>query len=455
MKVSGVNLNNNSKSNISMKQHMVIAPPSKAEIFYSEHKAITYSSAVLAAGLGVIYASKGRPVSKLAKSIASSMGKLSDTQVNPNRLSCIMSGEELLKMLPRLKKASYEATADNMKKGVYRADLHSHSNYSDGVGLVKNLLDDATDYADFLYSKTKNKFIYALTDHDTVNGLQEAMTIISGNPVRYKNLDFVPAIEVSFAHSAPKSGNECEVSELLVYGINPYSPKINEFLGKIHQKRSNMLNNFINEAKNINSLAKFSVEEFSKYYEYEKYGNMMNLHWRAYHYVQTKHAVTKYAHNTHQDPEALYRQIMEDSKGASVGMLHDKGKLPMDIGESEDFQSIFKKYAPHFENGKLIAPSENTFEEVIEAFKDEKGIFMAFAHPAYFAERVENPKETLKYFIENSKGLIKASESFHQAYDTRIKPDVVESLQKQTEKLGLLNLGGQDNHKGKLFEITI
>ena len=146
---------------------------------------------------------------------------------------------------------------------------------------------------------------------------------------------------------------------------------------------------------------------------------------------------------------------MEDSKGASVGMLHDKGKLPMDIGESEDFQAIFKKYAPHFENGKLIAPSENTFEEVIEAFKDEKGIFMAFAHPAYFAERVENPKETLKYFIENSKGLIKASESFHQAYDTRIKPDVAESLQKQTEKLGLLNLGGQDNHKGKLFEITI
>lgn len=436
-----------------MARHRVILPPSKAEIFYSEHKAITYSSAVLAAGLGVIYVSKGRPISKLAKSIAGSMSKLSESQVNPSRLSCIMSGEELLKMLPRLKKASYEATADNMKKGVYRADLHSHSNYSDGAGLVKNLLDDATDYADSLYARTKNKFIYALTDHDTVNGLKEAINIIAGNPARYKSLDFVPAIEVSFAHSAPKSDNECEISKLLVYGINPYSPKINEFLNKISQKRADMLNNFINDAKNLNLLAKFSIEEFSKYYEYEKYGNMMNLHWKAYHYLQTKHAVTQYARKINQNPETLYSQIMEDSKGASVEILRAKRKLPINIGESDDFQVIFEKYAPHFENGKLVASGENTFEEVIEAFKDEKGVFMAFSQPAYLSEKVENPAETLKYFVENSKGLIKASESYHQAYDSRISPDIIESLQKQTEQLGLLNLGGQDNHKGKLFEV--
>ena len=80
---------------------------------------------------------------------------------------------------------------------------------------------------------------------------------------------------------------------------------------------------------------------------------------------------------------------------------------------------------------------------------------MAFAHPAYLAEKVENPAETFKYFIENSKGLIKASESFHQAYNERISPDIIESLQTQTEKLGLLNLGGQDNHKGKLFKLTM
>ena len=204
MKVSGVNLNNS----ISMKQYRIIAPPSKAEIFYNEHKPATYSSAVLAAGLGIIYLAKGRHVSQLAKSIAGSMSKLSDTTVNPARLSCIMSGDELLKVLPRLTKSSYEATASNMQKGVYRADLHSHSTYSDGEGLVKNLLDDATDYADSLYSRTKNKFIYAITDHDTVKGLKEIMGIIAGNPVRYKNLHFVPALEVSFVHSAPKSNNK-------------------------------------------------------------------------------------------------------------------------------------------------------------------------------------------------------------------------------------------------------
>ena len=53
-----------------MKQYRIIAPPSKAEIFYNEHKPATYSSAVLAAGLGIIYLAKGRHVSQLAKSNA-------------------------------------------------------------------------------------------------------------------------------------------------------------------------------------------------------------------------------------------------------------------------------------------------------------------------------------------------------------------------------------------------
>ena len=451
MKVSGVNLNNS----ISMKQYRIIAPPSKAEIFYNEHKPATYSSAVLAAGLGIIYLAKGRHVSQLAKSIAGSMSKLSDTTVNPARLSCIMSGDELLKVLPRLTKSSYEATASNMQKGVYRADLHSHSTYSDGEGLVKNLLDDATDYADSLYSRTKNKFIYAITDHDTVKGLKEIMGIIAGNPVRYKNLHFVPALEVSFVHSAPKSNNKCEVSELLVYGINPYSAKINQFLDKIRRKRTDMTINFINDASKKNSLAKFSIEEFSNYYEIEKYGNQMNLHWRIYHYIQTKQAVTQLASRENKDPNILYQQIMEGCKGASVGLLHDRGKLPADIGESDVFRSIFQKYSPHFdEKGELLAPGENTFEEVMEAFKDEKGVFMAFAHPAYLSEKVENPTETLKYFTEHSKGLIKASESFHQAYRSHIKQDDVEAFQKATEKLGLLNLGGQDNHNRQLFKLT-
>lgn len=449
MKVSPVNLSN---SNVSMQHRRTFtAPPSKARIFYNDHKATTYSSGILAAGVGTIYLLNSRHISTLAKSIARSMSKISADTVDPKRLASIMSGDELLAKLPHLSKINYKASPDNIQKGILKADLHSHSNYSDGEGLVKNLLDDATDYADVLFTKTKQKFIYALSDHDTVEGLKEAMTIMAGNPQRYQNLNFVPAIEVSFAHKASKTGNPCEIAELLVYGINPYSAKVNQFLDNIRKKRTDMIQNFIKDASKECPLTKFSFEEFSKYYEFEKYGNLMNIHWRVYHYTQTKHAITQYASKINKDPELLYNKIMENSKGASIGKLHDEGKLPADIQESQNFKDIMHKYEPHVENGKIIASSENTFEEVINAFKDEKGIFMAFAHPYYYAERVDNPVEGLKYFMEHSHGLIKGSESYHQAYQSRIKPDDIEHLQKETEKLGLLNLGGQDNHKRKLF----
>lgn len=450
MKVSSIN---SSSTNIAMQQRRTFTPPpSKARIFYNDHKATTYSSGILAAGVGVIYLLNTKHISTLAKSIAHSMSKISAEPVAPKRLASIMSGDELLTKLPHLTKTNYEATPENIQKCILKADLHSHSNYSDGTGLVKNLLDDATDYADVLFNKTRQKFIYALSDHDTVEGLKEAMTIMAGKPERYNNLNFVPAIEVSFAHKAEKTGNPCEIAELLVYGINPYSPKVNKFLDNIRQKRTDMIHNFIKEASKACPLTKFSFDEFSKYYEFEKYGNLMNIHWRVYHYAQTKHAVTQHASRMNQNAELLYAKIMENSKGASIGKLHDDGKLPADIQESEAFKDIMHKYEPHVENGKIIASSENTFEEVINAFKDEKGIFMAFAHPYYYAERVDNPAEGLKYFMEHSNGLIKASESFHQAYQSRIRPEDIENLQKETEKLGLLNLGGQDNHNRKLFE---
>lgn len=414
-------------------------------------KSVAYSAGIVGIGLGLFYWLSRKNISPFAKSLAKSMSEVTGNKIHAKNLTCVMDGDELLKTIPKLQKKNYEFTPDNVKNGIFTADLHSHSNYSDGKGVVKNLLEDAAEYADSLYKKTKQKFIFALTDHDTANGVKEALEIISSNPERYKNLRFVPGIEISFAHSASKSKNPCETSEILVYGINPYSENVSKFLNKIKEKRNSMINGFIQESSKKCPLTKFSFDEFSKYYEYERYRNLMNIHWRVYHYAQTKHAITRYAGKVHQEPDILYAQIMKDSKGASVGILHENGKLPKDITETNDFAGILKKYAPHFEHQKLIASSENTFEEIIEAFKNEKNIFMAFAHPCCYAEHVKNPAEGLKYFVEHSSGLIKASESYHQAYKSNFKTSDIQDLQTNTESLGLLNLGGRDNHNEKLF----
>ena len=64
-----------------------------------------------------------------------------------------------------------------------KADLHMHSVHSDGTYEVKNLLD---------YAKTKGLDIVALTDHDSVEGVSEAVDY--GKKIGIK---VIPAMELS------------------------------------------------------------------------------------------------------------------------------------------------------------------------------------------------------------------------------------------------------------------
>lgn len=406
--------------------------------------------ATLAITFGSYQIIKSKP-SAYVKTLAESMGSAKNRTINPKNLSPIASSEELLGMLSKLENKNYVFNPENLKNGVFRADLHSHSIHSDGDGFVKNLLDDAAEYADKLYSKTRQKFVFALTDHDTVSGLKEALDIIEANPQKYKNLRFVPGVEVSFAHKVHNSSNTCEMSELLVYGVNPYSDKVNKFLDGIRQKRIDMVHNYFAELAEKYPQTKFSFDEFVKFYEFKKYGNVMNIHWRAYHYAQTKHAITQHANKFGKNPEEYYSKIMTDKQNPSVGYLKETVNELQKICEDAEITKIFQKYKPHFENGKLIASSENTFEEIISAFKDEPNIFMAFSHPCWYARTVQNPIEGLKYYVEHSNGLIKASESFHQVYKNPVTDDFISKIQQATENLNLLNLGGRDNHGTRLF----
>lgn len=426
-----------------------IKPPSHNGIPYK--KPLSYSAAAASLMTGFYCIFNRKKPTEYMKTLAKSMSDNLGQNIKPKSLTSVISGKELLDCIPKLNKQNFTYTPENLENGVFLADLHSHSNHSDGNGTIKTILDDAADYADKLYKKTKQKFIFALTDHDTVEGCKEALQIISKNPKRYKNLQFIPGVEVSFAHSARTTSNPCEMSEVLVFGINPYSEKVSEFLNGIKSKRKNMVKNFITEAGKACPLTKFSFDEFSKYYEFEKYGNLMNIHWRAYHYTQTKHAATVQANKTGQDPQAFFEQIVKDTKFPTVDSLKKSGKLNSEANDSPELKGLLDKIAPHFENNKIVAKGENTFEEVIDTFKDEKDVFMAFAHPYYFTEYTGTIKDTLKYFTEKSKGLIKASETYHQAYTQRVNMKDVATIQEETEKLNLLNLGGRDNHDANLF----
>lgn len=68
-----------------------------------------------------------------------------------------------------------------------RADLHMHSVYSDGTLTIKKLLD---------YAKSKRLDIIAVTDHDSTEGVAEA--IAYGKEI---NIKVIPGIELSTEHN--------------------------------------------------------------------------------------------------------------------------------------------------------------------------------------------------------------------------------------------------------------
>ena len=79
-------------------------------------------------------------------------------------------------------------------------DLHTHSNCSDGTFTVRELMD---------YAHTKDLAAIALTDHDTVKGLNEAVSYAAD---KYPDMEVVPGVEVSTVNE----GKDCHIVGLYI-----------------------------------------------------------------------------------------------------------------------------------------------------------------------------------------------------------------------------------------------
>jgi len=66
----------------------------------------------------------------------------------------------------------------NLKKRIGKADLHIHSNFSDGRPTIKAILDYVEKYTDL--------DVIAITDHDTIRGAEQAVKIASEKKYRFQ-----------------------------------------------------------------------------------------------------------------------------------------------------------------------------------------------------------------------------------------------------------------------------
>ena len=107
-----------------------------------------------------------------------------------------------------------------------KIDLHIHSTYSDGTFTPLKLIERA---------KEKGLSTIALTDHDTIAGIEECIQIGSEN-----NLEVIPGIEISC-----DCGFEVHIVGLFIdYKSEKLSKKLEELIEQRNIRNKNMVTNF-------------------------------------------------------------------------------------------------------------------------------------------------------------------------------------------------------------------
>ncbi len=112
-------------------------------------------------------------------------------------------------------------------------DLHTHSNCSDGTYSVKELMD---------YAHEKNLAAIALTDHDTVDGLDEASSYVKE---KYPDMELVPGIEFS----TDEEGKDVHIVGLYIDHHNTeFTGKLQQFIDSRTERNKKMCRKLTEEA---------------------------------------------------------------------------------------------------------------------------------------------------------------------------------------------------------------
>jgi len=150
----------------------------------------------------------------------------------------------------------------NVEKGIFTANLHNHTDHSDGLMSVEELLNMSARYGDKLSTLNKSKFFVAVTDHDTVEGCKKALELISSDPIKYKNVKLVLGTEISTIYrNSEMLAKPINTVDCLAYCIDPYQEKLAEKLNSLRGERINNSKTLINEINKQNKNEELSWEE--------------------------------------------------------------------------------------------------------------------------------------------------------------------------------------------------
>lgn len=401
---------------------------------------------------------------EFAADISKGIKKVMGCNIPAKNLNNIMTPDELKELLPNLKEENFICSKQNQDLGVYNIDLDYQTSFSTGVENVFDILDNVAEYADNYYAKTGKDFIFALTDRDSLEGLQHALRIVGSNPEQFKHVKLIPGIKMSFAHKAPTSNIGYENSDMLIYGINPFSDNIVNFVETTIKNRKEMTVNFIKKVNSLYPEFAYSVIEFSKQnnLKYKKGYGVANLYWRAREYAETKgDTEIKSIEMVPKDIIAQAEEILNELDQVYLGSDNvGFSALGSEIIKNEDvnksIKEVFDKYSTHYDEreGKVVSAAENLYDDMINCLSKEKEKpVLALASPYYFshyyegknAETFDNVGRFLKDLCDNSNGMLMAFESVAPSYDldSNLTQDIITNFNNyMRDNLNLYEVGG-------------
>lgn len=399
--------------------------------------------------------------SEFASELSSGIKRVMDCNIPAQNFGCIMTPDELREILPNLTQDNFLATTKNQDNGVYYVDLDYQTSFSSGNENIFDILDNVAQYANKYYEKNGKDFIFAITDRDSIEGLQHALRIIGLNPEKFKHVKIVPGIKMSFAHEAPNSNIGYENSDMLIYGINPFSENIIDFVETTVQKRKNMTINFIRQVNELYPEFAYSVLEFAQQnrIKYKKGFCVSNLYWRAREYAETKgdtaiKGISMVPKEILAEAEEILNELDQVFLGSNQGGFSALGsEIIKDEEVNKSIKEVFSKYSTHYddETGRVVSEAENLYDEMIDCLsKEPQKPVLAIAAPYYFSHYYEardpHTFDKVVSFIENlqdkSNDMLLAFESVAPSYD--IDSNLVTKSGKLLDKY-------TGNHKINLF----
>lgn len=390
---------------------------------------------------------------------------------------------------------------ENVETGKFAANLHLHTDYSDGTISVEEMLEQAVNYANDRVAKLgeKNPFYLAITDHDTIQGCRDVVNTVLKNPEKYKNLRLVLGVENTVITSHAQHLKEPVETHMISYCINPFDKELFGYYQKQIEKNKANIRSVLDYANEtyFKTLKKYSVDynlnEIEKMAPQIKYRNI-HSNYLTKDYLQFKLIYSSMVEkNTifweevglkpenmdFVSPMVSIEKTPDYSKGQKyydyylVAVKKDlKSKLP------KEKHSVVDKYLCHIpdEVTSILNNVENavgnktsklyvnkveypTFEKAIKFLTTKDGA-LGIAHPGvvFPMKNLKTNQDTLKFYDElyaafkkNGGDKAKYAEDNYAVYFEDQNTEYLSKLAEISSKYKLEKTGGLDTHISDIF----